>query len=108
MPSVYQYLGINIPFLAFGQSVFAKDSTWAVYYLGGIYKFITGNYALSFDGEKSLFLEDISINAKQNDNLLGTQPNMALKMETMLKAIIQQYYTRLTQNQMVFKLSKQI
>jgi phosphoglycerol transferase MdoB-like AlkP superfamily enzyme len=106
MPSVYQYLGVNTPFLAFGQSVFAQDSTWAVYYLGGIYKFITGNYALSFDGEKSLFLEDISFNAKGNINLLDAQPDMASRMETQLKAVIQQYYTRLTQNRMVNKLAK--
>jgi phosphoglycerol transferase MdoB-like AlkP superfamily enzyme len=97
MPSIYEYLGINKPFISFGKSIFANDTTWAVYYLGGIYKFIQNNTVITFDGENVLSVNPLdSINKTMETPEVST--NELSAMEKKLKAIIQQYNQRLMNN----------
>jgi phosphoglycerol transferase MdoB-like AlkP superfamily enzyme len=103
MPSVLEYLGYSKPFVSFGGSVFSGTNPYAVYYLSGIYKFIQAGYLLTFDGEKSLSLYPIHSGCKESNDVLSKQPEIALSMEKKLKAIIQQYYTRLKNNTLVVK-----
>jgi phosphoglycerol transferase MdoB-like AlkP superfamily enzyme len=99
MPTVYEYLGINSPFISFGESVFAPETSWAVYYLGGIYTYLEENVVLTFDGEKTLSVKYLNPDIKNNSKT----PNSLLvkKMENKLKAIIQQYHTRLVNNRLI-------
>ena len=107
MPSLMDYLGINTPFVAFGSSIFSnKDNGYAVNFLGGIYQYFQGNYMLSFDGEKTIGLYDISKDKLLKNNLLKDSRDIAAPMETKLKAMIQQYNYRLLNNKMVTGLDK--
>lgn len=101
MPTILEYLGYNKPFVSFGKSVFSDESSYAVYYLSGLYKFVKGNYLLTFDGEHSISLQ--SIKAKGSENIIQKNPEIAQVMEKELKAIIQQYYTRLKENRLVVR-----
>jgi phosphoglycerol transferase MdoB-like AlkP superfamily enzyme len=104
MPSVFEYLGINKPFVSFGNSIFSEpDSTaWAEYYLGGIYKYVEKNVIISFDGEKVISANYMN---PAMDSLLGDVNNKDIVngMEMRLKAIIQQCQSRIVNNRLVIK-----
>jgi phosphoglycerol transferase MdoB-like AlkP superfamily enzyme len=99
MPTIYDYLGISRPFIAFGQSIFTNDTTWAIHYLGGIYTFIKNNTILTFDGEHTLSDHNLE-NFPQGTPLKTVSPSQTHAMEDQLKAIIQQYQTRLINNRL--------
>ncbi len=101
MPSILDYLGYNKPFVSFGKSILSAGPSFAVYYLSGLYKFVKGDYLLTFDGEHSISLQ--SIKEKNVENLIQKNPALAQSMEKELKAIIQQYYTRLKENRLVVR-----
>lgn len=102
MPSVIDYLGIQKPFLAFGNSIFNKSShTWAVNFLGGTYHFFDQQYLLSFDGEKSISLYNYQDDIYLKNNIIKDNPNHTLTMEKHLKAIIQQDNHRLLTNKLI-------
>ena len=105
-PSVLDFLGINQPFTAFGSSVFDPTSQgYSANYLSGIYQYFQGDYLLSFDGEKSTALYNISSDPLLNDNLLAKRGALSSEMEQHLKAEIQQYETRMKQNTLTNKQS---
>ncbi|HEX2935519.1 MAG TPA: sulfatase-like hydrolase/transferase [Bacteroidales bacterium] len=101
MPSILDYLGYSKPFVSFGKSIFSNDPSFAVYYLSGLYKFVKGDYLLTFDGEHSISLQ--STKEKNAANIIQKNPEIAHTMEKELKAIIQQYYTRLKENRLVVR-----
>jgi phosphoglycerol transferase MdoB-like AlkP superfamily enzyme len=101
MPSILDYLGYNKPFVSFGESIFSNKPSFAVYYLSGLYKFIKGDYLLTYDGERSISLQ--SFKEKGSKNIILNNPEIAQAMEKELKAIIQQYYTRLKENRLVVR-----
>ena len=101
MPTILGYLGYNKPYLGFGIDLLntPAEDTWAVNYLNGIYQYVKYGYVLQFDGQatKAVYSLDDSL---MKQNLLGKvkeQPQMELE----LKAIIQQYMERITQNRLI-------
>jgi phosphoglycerol transferase MdoB-like AlkP superfamily enzyme len=107
MPSVLDYLGINKPFLAFGSSIFSnKTDGYAANFLGGIYQYFHGNDMLMFNGEKNVGLYQFSSDKMLKNNLLKDSVNLASRMETKLKAMIQQYNYRMLNNKMVIGMDK--
>ena len=105
MPTVLSYLGYDKPYVAFGNDLLstADADTWAVNYLGGIYQYVKGDWLLQFDGQKSKALYRFRTDLLIKDNCLGKHPDVAKAMERELKAIIQQYMTRMTENELVVK-----
>jgi phosphoglycerol transferase MdoB-like AlkP superfamily enzyme len=101
MPSLLDYMGIHNPFVAFGTSVFSKEKGFAVNYLGGIYQYYAGDYMLSFDGEKSTALYNITRDQTLKKNILKDSVLIVTSMEPKLKAVIQQYNSRILRNRMV-------
>ncbi|MDP4207422.1 MAG: LTA synthase family protein [Bacteroidota bacterium] len=102
MPSILDYLGINRPFLAFGKSIFSTEKPdYAVNFLGGIYHYFQGSYMLLFDGDKSTGLYDFINDKPLKNNLLKDSAQLASGMEEKLKAMIQQYNSRLFNNTMI-------
>ena len=75
-----------------------KDDTWAVNYLNGIYQYVKYGYVLQFDGVKTTALYSLEDRLMKN-NLKGKIQKQA-QMERELKAIIQQYMERMTQNRL--------
>lgn len=102
MPSVLNYLGVRRPFTAFGTSVFdAAGQGFSVNYLGGVYQYFKDDYLLSFDGEKSTALYQISSDPMLKHNLQHESVTQSANMERQLKAVIQQYDFRMINNRLV-------
>lgn len=104
MPTVLGYLGYDRPYVSFGCDLLRTppEETYAVNYINGIYQFFKGDYLLQFDGQKPVALYAFKTDKLLKDNLLGKvaaqQP-----MEEELKAIIQQYMTRMNADELIVK-----
>ena len=75
------------------------DDTWAVNYLNGIYQYVKHGHVLQFDGEHVRAVYSLDDRLMKH-NLIGKVPQQA-QMERELKAIIQQYMERMTENRLV-------
>ncbi len=103
MPSVLDYLNYPLPYFSFGKSVF--DSTehhFALTYNNGVFHFIKNNYALEFDGNKSIDLYHYTTDSMLVNNLLYSQPKVKNEMDKEVKAIIQSYQQSLMNNNMYY------
>ena len=100
LPTVLGMLHYPKPYFGFGIDVLntPKEDTWAVNYLNGIYQYVKDGYVLQFDGMKTTALYSLDDRLMKN-NLKGKIQNQA-QMEQGLKAIIQQYMERMTQNRL--------
>ena len=101
LPTVLGMLGYQKPYLGFGIDVLntPASDTWAVNYLNGIYQYVRYGYVLQFDGTKTKAVYSLSDRLMQLDlkGRVAQQP----QMERELKAIIQQYMMRMTQNRLL-------
>lgn len=100
LPTLMGMLGYQKPYVAFGIDLLntPADQTWAVNYLNGVYQYVKHDHVLQFDGHKSKAVYDLSDSLMQH-NLLGRWPRQQ-QMERELKAIIQQYMARMTQDRL--------
>lgn len=105
MPTVLGHLGYDRPYVAFGCDLFATpdEETWAVNYLNGIYQYVKGDYLLQFDGERTKALYRFRTDLLLKDNIAGRGIPEQRQMERELKAIIQSYMTRMTENRLIEK-----
>ena len=89
MPTVLGLLGYQKPYLAFGIDVLntPAEDTWAVNYLNGVYQYVKHGEVIQFDG-KIIKGEKV-----KSEKVKG-------EMERELKAIIQQYMERMTQDRL--------
>ena len=101
-PTLLHLLGYNKPYLAFGDDLLSGDSsqTWAFNYNAGIYQFVKGDLLLQFDGTKATALYRFKTDPLLKQNLVGTLPEQQ-SMEAQLKAIIQQYMSRMNENRLL-------
>ena len=101
LPTVMGMLGYDKPFFGFGIDLLntPADSTWAVNYLNGIYQYVKQGHVLQFDGQHTRAVYSLNDSLMQY-NLIGQLPQQA-QMERELKAIIQQYMERITQDKML-------
>ena len=106
LPTVMGMLHYQKPYFGFGIDVLntPAEDTWAVNYLNGIYQYVKQGYVLQFDGQQSKALYALSDSLMQR-NLLGKVPQQP-QMERELKAIIQQYMMRMTQDRLVVNSEK--
>ena len=101
MPSLFSYLGINTPLFSYGRNVFDKKSSpFAVNYLSGIYQFFTPEFALQFDGNQTINLYTLPLGFQDGKNVMNEYPAEAKALEQKLKALIESYTTRMTQNKL--------
>ena len=100
LPTILGMLGYAKPYFGFGIDVLntPQEQTWAVNYLNGIYQYVRYGYVLQFDGTttKAVYRLDDRL---MEHNLKGKVKEQA-QMEQELKAIIQQYMERMTQNRL--------
>jgi phosphoglycerol transferase MdoB-like AlkP superfamily enzyme len=97
MPTLLGILGYDQPYIAFGKDLLSQSDTWAVNYMSGIYQYLQNDTLIQFDGEKvtATYIPSSDPLLKQP---LSTYPP---SHEQKLKAIIQQYMTRMTGNKLV-------
>jgi phosphoglycerol transferase MdoB-like AlkP superfamily enzyme len=100
LPTVLGMLGYQKPYFGFGIDVLntPAEDTWAVNYLNGIYQYVRYGYVLQFDGTNTKGVYKLDDRLMQH-NLIGKVPQQP-QMERELKAIIQQYMMRMTQNRL--------
>ena len=112
LPTVLGMLHYPKPFLAFGIDVLRTpaENTWAVNYLNGIYQYVKHGYVLQFDGQQtravyslndSLMEHNLLQEAAANSSLFTLPSSLQEEMERELKAIIQQYMERMTQDRLL-------
>jgi phosphoglycerol transferase MdoB-like AlkP superfamily enzyme len=113
LPTVMGMLNYDKPYFGFGIDLLntPADDTWAVNYLNGIYQYVKHGHVMQFDGEKTTAVYSLQDSLMQHNLLqepeaqaddLGFTLHTSLpKMERELKAIIQQYMERMTQDRMM-------
>ena len=100
-PAILDYLNVFTPFVAFGQSFYDTTTPKVAFqFYNGIYQITQGSVSLEFDGENALALYDNSNDLKHSNNLLLKQPEKSKELEQIIKAILQQYTTRLDKNRL--------
>lgn len=106
-PTLLSYLGCRQPYVSFGSDLLttAPQDSHAVNYNNGIYQYIKGDYMLQFDGTATKAVYAFKTDPLLKDNLVGKVPEQS-EMEQELKAIIQQYMQRMTQNRLVIRQAK--
>lgn len=107
MPTMLNYLGYNKPYIAFGIDLLntPAEDTWAVTNNGGIYQYAKGDYVIHFDGSKTVAAYNYKTDWMLKKNLIGDpslKPTLH-DMEQTLKALIQSYMQRMTQNNLVIR-----
>lgn len=96
LPTLMGRLHYPKPYFGFGIDVLntPAEETWAVNYLNGIYQYVKHGHVLQFDGTQSRGVYALTDSLMQQ-NLIGQLPQQQ-QMERELKAIIQQYMSRMT------------
>jgi len=99
VPSVLDFLNYDLPFVAFGNSVFNPDEPrFAMNYTGDVYQVLDNNNLMQFDGQSATGYYQY-----KNDSLLqfpvtGIQNNSNL--ELIAKSVIQQYNQAMIYNKL--------
>jgi len=101
LPTLMGMLHYPKPYFAFGIDLFntKAEDTWAVNYLNGIYQYVKKGHVLQFDGEKAVGMYALTDSLMQN-NLNGKVPDQPWMVQE-LKAIIQQYMSRMTEDRLL-------
>ena len=101
LPTVLGMLGYQKPYFGFGIDLLntPSEETWAVNYLNGIYQYVKYGYVLQFDGSQAKAVYSLD-DRMMKQNLKG-KIDVQAKMERELKAVIQQYMERMTQDRLL-------
>ena len=106
LPTVLGKLGYSKPYFGFGIDVLntPKEDTWAVNYLNGVYQYVKHGRVLQFDGQKTKGVYALTDSLMQHNLLESSKftvhSSQFDEMEKELKAIIQQYMERMTQDRL--------
>ena len=94
-------LGYPKPYLSFGIDLIhtPSEQTFAVNYLNGVYQYVKYGYVIQFDGRETRAIYALD-DTLMKHNLIGKVP-VQQQMEHELKAIIQQYMERMTENRLL-------
>lgn len=99
MPSVLHYVGYDKPFVAFGQSAFdPNEQPYAIRFSISDYQLVKNGWVLNFANDQPISLKKDDQNFAKSPNLMDTQPDTLRTMERKLKAMIQQYHSRMIHN----------
>ena len=106
MPTVLEYAGYEKPFIAFGKSLISTSAadSYAVNYNNETYSYYKGDYLLLYDSgnDRAISLYDIRKDVMMKDNILGSN-GVENEMMRELRAIIQQYMARMTENRLTIE-----
>ncbi|MDD2962186.1 MAG: sulfatase-like hydrolase/transferase [Muribaculaceae bacterium] len=106
LPTVMSYLNYDKPYVAFGVDLLTTkaEDTFVFNYLTGIYQYTKGEYFMRYDGEKVKAVYRYHIDPELKNNIMSKVPQAQLtQMENELKAIIQQYATRMKNDKLTIR-----
>ena len=105
-PTLLHLLGYSKPYIAFGDDLLAqsdkKEPSWAFNYNAGVYQLVRGDLLLQFDGTRTTAVYHFKTDPLLRENLAGQLPEQQ-PMEQFLKALIQQYMSRMNENRLTIK-----
>ncbi len=102
--TILDYLNYDEPVVAFGTSLLVDSSKRiAIQYVNGLYQITSGKYSLLFDGDISTSLFNNEEDPKHQQNLILKQTIIADSLEVTVKAVLQQYLTRMINNDLQIK-----
>lgn len=99
MPSILDYLNIKTEMVSFGKS-YKSQQNFVVYYLQGTYHFIKDDYYLAFANNQTIGLYNYKKDILLKNNLMKTEQARVKEYERFLKAYIQSFNERVTNNQL--------
>lgn len=100
LPTLLNMVGYEGKCICFGNDILDPNKDhFAISYQGGAYNITMDGYLLQFDGKKSIGLYDIKERYLET-NLLGSLPEVQNKLENKIKAIIQEYNSRMIDNKL--------
>ncbi|GAP72751.1 LTA synthase family protein [Candidatus Symbiothrix dinenymphae] len=121
MPTILSYMNYDMPYFAFGQDILTTqaEDKFVANYNEPRYQFIYDDYFLQFDGQQTnavyayksdtLLQNNLAEHFVKTSQTSRTPPPVSnttqVQMETMLKAIIQQYMMRMSENQLTINTS---
>ena len=90
------------PYVAFGNDLLGSEAeqTWAFNYNSGVYQLVKGDLLLQFDGTKTTAVYRYKTDKLLKKNLVNQLPEQQ-EMELFIKAIIQQYMSRMNENRLL-------
>ena len=106
MPTILNYLGYDQPYVAFGNDLFLTpdEATWAVNHNNGIYQYLKGDYLMQFSEQGEVKgIYDFKHDWFMKQNLKGQLGSLEGDMERELKAIIQSYMERMTEDRLIYR-----
>ncbi|MBQ9820908.1 MAG: LTA synthase family protein [Muribaculaceae bacterium] len=108
MPTVLNYLHYDLPYIAFGRNMLGSDPEkgFALHWLpeSSSYEYVSGDYALQFDGKTVTSAYAFRTDSTFSHNVLGTIPPATLnQMERHMKSVIQQYMQRMTTDRLTLQ-----
>ncbi|MBI5477140.1 MAG: LTA synthase family protein [Ignavibacteriales bacterium] len=90
MPSVLHLLKYSGEFISFGQNIFTSDYSGCSFNLmNGVYQIVDDNFIYEFTDDHQTGLYNYNNDLSLSKNEIKTRPDLALKFENKLKAIIQ-------------------
>ncbi len=103
-PTLLHLLGYGKPYVAFGDDLLSvpPDQSWAFSYNAGIYQLVQGDLLLQFDGNRTTAVYRFKADPLLRENLVDRLPEQQ-PLEQRLKAIIQQYMSRMNENRLMPK-----
>jgi phosphoglycerol transferase MdoB-like AlkP superfamily enzyme len=104
MPSILSYLNYNEPFFSFGSNCFdSLNSRGAFINHLNIWQHIQGDYVFTYSTEKSKRLYNYMLDPHLKKDLSTVNKEIAIEMETQLKAFIQQHNNRMIDNKLLIE-----
>lgn len=102
MPSVLRYIGYQYDFFAFGEDALTqpKKHPYAICYHHPVYQILSDSILLQFDGEQTTAVYNYRHDPLLTHNIRDEHSDQVQQMQDYLKAYIQQYVTRMVQNQL--------
>jgi len=101
-PTILNYLNYDKPTIAFGTSILDENSKRiALQYVNGLYQITSGKFSLLFNGDSSISLYNNETDPKHMINIIDTETIIADSLETTIKAILQQYTSRMINNDLI-------
>lgn len=103
MPTILSQLHFDQPYVAYGRNVFGPREPFAFNYIDNLYQLFKGDYLLRFDGTRAVALYDFRHDPNLSQDILSAKPEVAAKLEVILKAYIQQYNNRMVDDNLTME-----
>ena len=104
MPTVLSYLHYDKPYIAYGRDAFDPSTEpFAFNFADNVYQLFLGDYLLQFDGKKAVTLYNFREDIALKHNLVATKPEITARLESKLKALIQQYNNRMVDDNLTME-----